>query len=58
MKLITKTVQSEVVEVIAYQVFAITMYPTLDEYTAICQALITKYPTLADTIGNGYVRFS
>lgn len=30
-------------------------HPTPEEYTGVCIKLITTYPILKDTIGNGYV---
>ena len=54
-RMITKAVRAEICEILSYQVFAVTEYPTSAEYTAICQGLVTKYPVLKDTIGNGFV---
>ena len=54
-KLITKSVRCEIGEILSHRVYSVTEYPTSAEYTAICVALITKYPVLADTYGNGYV---
>ena len=54
-KVITKSVRTEIGEALSHRVYAVTEYPTSAEYTAICLALITKYPVLADTYGNGYV---
>lgn len=56
-KVITKSVRCEVGENLSHRVYAVTEYPTSAEYTAICVALITKYPVLADTYGNGYVSY-
>ena len=55
--MITKGVRTEICEVLSYRIFAVTEYPTSAEYTAICLGLVTKYPVLKDTIGNGYVSF-
>ena len=38
-----------------YRLFECTEYPTSSEYTDVCKSLISKYPVLKDTIGNGYV---
>ena len=46
-----KSVRSEVGETLSHRVFAVTEYATSEEYTAICRALITKYPILADLCG-------
>ena len=54
-KVITKSVRTEVGETLSHRVLAVTEYPTPEEYTAICRALITKYPILADSCGSGYV---
>ena len=51
----TKASRSEVIEAVAYKAFAYTEYPLSAEYNAICQALVTKYPTLEESTGNGYV---
>ena len=51
----TKASRSEVIEAVAYKAFAYTEYPSFAEYNAICQALVTKYPTLKESTGNGYV---
>ena len=53
--MLTKGQRVEIIEVVAYRVLAHTEYPTSHEYNAICQSLITKYPNIKDTIGNGYV---
>ena len=55
--MLTKGQRIEITEVIAYRVLAHTEYPTSAEYNALCQCLITKYPKMKDTIGNGYVSF-
>ena len=55
--MITKSARIEICDILAHRIYAITEYPTSSEYTAICQALIVKYPVLADTIGNGFVSF-
>ena len=47
--------KSEVGEALSHRVYAVSEHPTSAEYTAVCLALITKYPVLADTYGNGYV---
>ena len=54
-KVITKSVRCEIGETLSHRVYSVMEYPTSSEYTAICVALITKYPVLADTYGNGYV---
>ena len=54
-KVITKSVRTEVGEMLSHRVLAVTEYPTPEEYTVICRALITKYPILADSCGSGYV---
>lgn len=51
----TKASRSEVIEAVAYKAFAYTEYPSSAEYNAICQALVTKYPTMKESTGNGYV---
>ena len=53
--MLTKGQRVEIIEVVAYRVLAHTEYPTSHEYNAVCQSLITKYPNIKDTIGNGYV---
>ena len=52
---ITKTVRSEIITVIALGMWQITTQPTSEEYTSICRALVQKFPVLKDTHGNGYV---
>ena len=52
---VTRGQRIEITEVIAYRLLAYTEYPTSAEYNGVCQALIANYPTLKDTIGNGYV---
>lgn len=54
-KVITKSVRCEIGEALSHRVHSVTEYPTSTEYNAICVALITKYPVLSDTYGNGYV---
>ena len=54
---ITKSARAEICDLLAHRVFAVTEYPTSSEYTAVCQSLISKYPVLADTIGNGFVSY-
>ena len=52
---ITKAVCSEIISAIALQLFQSTSHPTPEEYTGVCIKLISMYPVLKDTIGNGYV---
>ena len=52
---ITRGQRVEIINVLAHRILAHTEFPSSAEYSAVCQALITKYPTLKDTIGNGYV---
>ena len=54
-KMVTNSARIEIVTAVAYQLFAITDYPTKQEYDSVCRALITRYPVLKDTIGNGFV---
>ena len=54
-KLITRSVRCEIGEALSHRVYAATEYPSAAEYTAVCVALINKYPVLADTYGNGHV---
>ena len=49
---ITKAVHSNI---IALQLFQHCTHPTSEEYTMVCVKLIATYPSLKDTIGNGYV---
>lgn len=52
---ITKTVRSEIITVIALGLWQITTQPTSEEYTSICRLLVQKFPVLKHTHGNGYV---
>ena len=52
---ITKAVRSEIINIIALQLFQHCTHPTSEEYTMVYVKLITTYPSLKDTIGNGYV---
>lgn len=52
---ITKTVRSEIITVIALGMWQFTTQPTSEEYTSICRALVQKFPVLKDTHGSGYV---
>lgn len=54
-KFITKSARIEICDMLAHKVYAITEYPTSQEYNAVCQALVLKYPVLKDTLGNGFV---
>ena len=46
----------EIIHVLRTYVTAHTIQPTSEQYKAVCQALITKYPTLRDDEGkNSYV---
>lgn len=54
-EILTRASRSEVIEAIAYKAFAHMEYPSSAEYNAICQALVTKYSTLKESTGNGYV---
>ena len=52
---ITRGQRVEIINVLANRMLAHTELPSSAEYNGVCQALITKYPTMKDTIGNGYV---
>ena len=52
---LTKSVRIDIINVLALKVFQYTSNPTSEEYTSVCIRLITAYPVLKDTIGNGYV---
>ena len=52
---VTRGQRIEIIEVIAYRVLAHTEFPSSSEYIGVCEALIEKYPTIKDTVGNGYV---
>ena len=52
---ITGGTRSEIVSVLAMQMWVFTMYPSLEEYTGVCRMLVNKYPVLKDSIGNGIV---
>ena len=54
-KNVTAGVRTEVIGVIACEVWRYTQYPKKDEYNWVCQALVNKYPVLKDTIGTPYV---
>ena len=54
-KAITKKVRIKVINMIAFSILGHTERPTSEEYTTVCKKLISKYPVLRDTIGNGYV---
>ena len=43
------------IEIIEYRVLAHTEFPSSSEYIGVCKAVIEKYPTIKDTVGNGYV---
>ena len=51
----TKAVRSEIINIIALQLFRHCTHPTSEEYTMVCVELITTHPSLKDTIRNGYV---
>ena len=52
---ITRGQRVEIINVLAHRMLSHTEFPSSAEYSGVCQALITKYPTLKDTIRNGYV---
>lgn len=52
---IIKAVRTEIINAVALQLFQYTTLPMPEEYTGVCVKLITAYPVLKDTIGNGYV---
>jgi hypothetical protein len=52
---LTRGQRIDITEVIAYRMLAHTEFPTSAEYNGVCQALVEKYPTIKDTVGNGYV---
>ena len=52
---ITRGQRVEIINVRSHGILSHTEFPTSAEYNGVCQALISKYPTLKDTIGNGYV---
>ena len=52
---VTKAARIEIVENLAYRLYAITEYPTPAEYTEVSRELVSRYPVLSDTIGNGFV---
>ena len=52
---VTKSTRTEIITAVAFQMYACTQYPTPEEYTAVCNGLIEKYPILKDTIGTGIV---
>ena len=54
--IITKTVRSEIITVIALGMWQITTHPTSEEYTRICRTLVQRFSVLKDTHGNGYVK--
>ena len=48
--------RQEIVQTLRTYMLQHTLYPTSEEYTAVCQKLIVTYPNLQDTIGsNGFV---
>ena len=50
---ITRGQRVEIITVLAHLMLAHTEFPLSAEYNGVC--VISKYPTLKDTIGNGYV---
>lgn len=52
---ISKGTRSEIVTCLGFEIWRHSQYPTGDEYNAVCSMLVTAYPILKDTIGNGYV---
>ena len=54
-KKVTRSVRIEVVTSLAYQLYSCTTYPSSEDYSNVCHQLVTKYPVLKDTIGNGIV---
>ena len=54
-KEVTRGVRVDIITALAFEVWNSTQYPTPDEYTAVCQKLVSTYPSLKDTVGNGYV---
>lgn len=54
--IITSKARREIVQTLRTIILQNTMYPTSEQYTAVCQKLIVKFPKLVDTLGsNGYV---
>lgn len=55
----TKTVRAstrtEVIESIGRQMWNHTKTPSSEEYTTVCRILVSKFPVLEDTTGNGIV---
>lgn len=52
---ITRSVRIEIITSLAHELWSHTQFPTSAEYTAVCQMLVSRHPSLKDTIGNGYV---
>ena len=53
--IITKGTRTEIIQTTAQMMWMNTKFPTSNEYTEVCRMLVTKYPVLKDSVGNGYV---
>ena len=54
-KEVTKGVRSEIVNVVAYEIWRYTQFPKSEDYNSVCLAVVNKYPILKDTIGTPFV---
>ncbi len=53
-RIVTKTVRSEIITVIAMGMWQVTSHPTSPEYTDICKQLVQKFPVLKESQGTGF----
>ena len=51
----TNRARNEIVNSLATLILVHTNRPTPDDFTSVCQKLVTKYPTLKDKVDSGYV---
>ena len=55
---ITTTARRRIISVLRGIIVQYSLYPTSEQYNAVCRALISKYPKLKDTctLGSEFVR--
>ena len=54
---IKKSTKNEIIESLGHQMWIHTEYPQSAEYTEVCRILVTTFPTLEDSTGNGIVSY-
>ena len=54
--IVTSRARREIIQMLRTLILQYTKYMTSEQYVAVCQKLVTKYPKLRDSVGsNGYV---